>query len=111
MSEASLSFLGFGLPPETPSWGTLLSWEGRRYMEQAPWLALWPGLLLTLVVYSLNMFGDAMRDLLDPLLRCAPRAEVGCRIDDAECGGGRSVPSACLERNGGTAERRPDESG
>ena len=45
------------------------------------------------------------------LLRCAPRAEVGCRIDDAECGGGRSVPSACLERNGGTAERRPDESG
>ena len=111
MSEASLSFLGFGLPPETPSWGTLLSWEGRRYMEQAPWLALWPGLLLTLVVYSLNMFGDAMRDLLDPLLRCAPRAEVGCRIDNAECGGGRSVPSACLERNGGTAERRPDESG
>ena len=69
MSEASLSFLGFGLPPETPSWGTLLSWEGRRYMEQAPWLALWPGLLLTLVVYSLNMFGDAMRDLLDPRLR------------------------------------------
>ena len=45
------------------------------------------------------------------MLRCAPRAEVGCRIDDAECGGGRSVPSACLERNGGTAERRPDESG
>ena len=45
------------------------------------------------------------------VLRCAPRAEVGCRIDDAECGGGRSVPSACLERNGGTAERRPDESG
>ena len=50
-------------------------------------------------------------DLRDLLLRCAPRAEVGCRIDDAECGGGRSVPSACLERNGGTAERRPDESG
>ena len=69
MSEASLSFLGFGLPPETPSWGTLLSWEGWRYMEQAPWLGLWPGLLLTLVVYSLNMFGDAMRDLLDPRLR------------------------------------------
>ena len=69
MSEASLSFLGFGLPPETPSWGTLLSWEGRRYMEQAPWLGLWPGLLLTFVVYSLNMFGDAMRDLLDPRLR------------------------------------------
>ena len=78
MSEASLSFLGFGLPPETPSWGTLLSWEGRRYMEQAPWLALWPGLLLTLVVYSLNMFGDAMRDLLDPRLR-GGGGPAGCR--------------------------------
>ena len=78
MSEASLSFLGFGLPPEFPSWGTLLSWEGRRYMEQAPWLALWPGLCLTLVVYSLNMFGDAMRDLLDPRLRGG-----GGRVGDA----------------------------
>ncbi len=69
ISEASLSFLGFGLPPDIPSWGTLLSWEGRRYMEQAPWLALWPGFALTITVYSLNMFGDAMRDLLDPRLR------------------------------------------
>ena len=69
LSEASLSFLGFGLPPEVPSWGTLLSWAGRRYMEQAPWLALWPGFALTITVYSLNMFGDAMRDLLDPRLR------------------------------------------
>ena len=69
MAEASLSFLGFGLPPSIPSWGGLLSREGRVYMEQAPWLALWPGLCLTLVVYSLNMFGDAMRDLLDPRLR------------------------------------------
>ena len=69
ISEASLSFLGFGLPPEVPSWGTLLSWAGRRYMEQAPWLALWPGFALTITVYSLNMFGDALRDLLDPRLR------------------------------------------
>ena len=69
MSEASLSFLGFGLPPEVPSWGTLLSYDGRRYMEMAPWLALWPGLCLTVVVYCLNMFGDAVRDLLDPRLR------------------------------------------
>ena len=69
MSEASLSFLGFGLPIKVPSWGGMLSREGRRFMEQAPWLALWPGLILTLVVYSLNMFGDAMRDLLDPRLR------------------------------------------
>ena len=69
IAEASLSFLGFGLPPDIPSWGSMLSGEGRKYMEQAPWLALWPGLCLTLVVYSLNMFGDALRDLLDPRLR------------------------------------------
>ena len=69
LSLASLSFLGFGLPIEVPSWGGLLSREGRRFMEQAPWLALWPGLCLTVTVYSLNMFGDAMRDLLDPRLR------------------------------------------
>ena len=69
ISEAALSFLGFGLPLKTPSWGGMLSREGRQYMEMAPWLALWPGLCLTLTVYSLNMFGDAMRDLLDPRLR------------------------------------------
>ena len=69
ITEASLSFLGFGLPVKIPSWGGMLSREGRLFMEQAPWLALWPGLSLTLVVYSLNMFGDAMRDLLDPRLR------------------------------------------
>ena len=69
LSLASLSFLGFGLPPGSPDWGSLLSIEGRQYMEQAPWLALWPGFCLTIVVYSLNMFGDALRDLLDPRLR------------------------------------------
>ena len=69
ISEASLSFLGFGLPTNIPSLGGLLSREGRKYMEQAPWLALWPGFSLTLTIYSLNMFGDAVRDLLDPRLR------------------------------------------
>ena len=69
MAEAALSFLGFGLPPDIPSWGGMLSREGRQYMEMAPHLALWPGLCLTVVVYSLNMFGDAVRDLLDPRLR------------------------------------------
>ena len=69
ISEASLSFLGFGLPPSVPSWGGMLSREGRQFMEIAPWLALWPGLALTLTVYCLNMFGDAVRDLLDPRLR------------------------------------------
>ena len=69
ISEASLSFLGFGLPVKIPSWGGMLSREGRRFMEQAPWLALWPGLCLTITVYSFNMFGDALRDLFDPRLR------------------------------------------
>ena len=69
MSEAALSFLGFGLPPDIPSWGGMLSREGRQYMEIAPHLAQWSGVCLTAVVYSLNMFGDAVRDLLDPRLR------------------------------------------
>ena len=69
IGAASLSFLGFGLPPATPDWGGMLSREGREYMEAAPRLALLPGLCLTITVYSLNMFGDAMRDLLDPRLR------------------------------------------
>ena len=69
MAEASLSFLGFGLPINVPSWGGMLSREGRKYMEAAPWLALWPGLCLTITIYSLNMFGDAVRDLIDPRLR------------------------------------------
>ena len=69
ISEAALSFLGFGLPISVPSWGGMLSREGREFMEVAPRLALWAGLCLTIVVYCLNMFGDAVRDLLDPRLR------------------------------------------
>ena len=57
------------MPLSVPSWGGLLSREGRNYMQQAPWLAMWPGIFLTIVVYSFNMFGDAVRDLLDPRLR------------------------------------------
>ena len=64
-----MSFLGFGLPTTVPSWGGMLSREGRQYMEIAPRLAVWPGLCLTVVVYCLNMVGDAVRDLLDPRLR------------------------------------------
>ena len=69
LSIASLSFLGYGLPIQIPEWGALLSGEGRQFMEMAPRLALWPGLCLTIVVYCFNMFGDALRDLLDPRLR------------------------------------------
>lgn len=69
LSEASISFLGFGIPPPMPSWGGMLSGVGRTYMELAPWLAIFPGLALSLVVFGWNMLGDALRDLLDPRLR------------------------------------------
>ncbi len=69
LTEASLSFLGFGIPPPFPSWGGMLSGSGRTYMLQAPWMAFWPGLALASVVYGINMLGDAVRDLLDPRLR------------------------------------------
>jgi len=69
MTEASLSFLGVGIPAPLPSWGGMLSGSGRAYMMEAPWMAFWPGLALATVVYGINMFGDAVRDLLDPRLR------------------------------------------
>jgi peptide/nickel transport system permease protein len=69
LAEAGLSFLGLGVPPPAPTWGGMLSGSGRAYMYQGPWLALAPGLCLTIVVYAINMFGDALRDLLDPRMR------------------------------------------
>jgi peptide/nickel transport system permease protein len=69
LAEASLSFLGYGIPPPYPSWGGMLSGPSRRYMVDAPWMAIWPGVALSIVVYGANMFGDALRDLLDPRLR------------------------------------------
>ena len=69
LAEASLSFLGFGIPPPAPSWGGMLSGSGRAYMLMAPWMAIWPGLALAIVVYGINMLGDALRDLLDPRLK------------------------------------------
>ena len=68
LGEAALSFLGFGLPPQIPSWGRMISWEGRMYMEGYPRLAWLPGLSLTALVFAANVFGDSMRDLLDPRL-------------------------------------------
>jgi len=69
LAEAGLSFLGLGVPPPAPTWGGMLSGSARTYMHQGPWLALAPGLALTIVVYAVNVFGDALRDLLDPRMR------------------------------------------
>ena len=69
LAEASLSFLGFGVPPPYPSWGLMLNGSGRVFMLRAPWMALWPGIAVSLAVFGFNMFGDALRDVLDPRLR------------------------------------------
>jgi peptide/nickel transport system permease protein len=69
IAEASLSFLGMGVPPPAPSWGGMLSGQARSYYAVAPWLAIWPGLAISLAVYGFNLFGDALRDVLDPRFR------------------------------------------
>lgn len=69
LAESTLSFLGLGVPPDVPTWGGMLAGGGRRWMLQAWWLAVFPGLFLSLTVYGFNMLGDALRDLLDPRLR------------------------------------------
>lgn len=69
LAEASLSFLGLGTPPPRPSWGRMLSGSVQQYASVAPWLAIFPGLAITIVVLGFNLFGDALRDVLDPRLR------------------------------------------
>ena len=69
MIEAALSFLGVGTPPDVPSWGAMLSVAGQKYIEVSPWLLIFPSLAISLVVFGLNLFGDALRDTLDPRLR------------------------------------------
>jgi peptide/nickel transport system permease protein len=68
LGEAALSFLGVGVPPQIPSWGNVLA-EGRSYLQQAPWLTLFPGAAIMGSILGLNLFGDGLRDLLDPKLR------------------------------------------
>lgn len=70
IAEASLSFLGLGVPPEIPTWGTMLA-DGRIYISTAWWLALFPGLCIFVTVLGINLLGDAARDLLDPRLKRA----------------------------------------
>jgi peptide/nickel transport system permease protein len=68
LTEAALSFLGVGVPPYVPSWGNILS-EGRLYLQQAPWLVLYPGAAIMITILGLNLLGDGLRDLLDPKIR------------------------------------------
>jgi peptide/nickel transport system permease protein len=68
LAEASLSFVGAGAPPPTPSWGNILS-EGRIYMQNAPWITIFPGVAIALTVLGLNLAGDGLRDILDPRMK------------------------------------------
>ena len=102
MTEASLSFLGFGIPPPAPSWGAMLGGKGRPYMESAPWMVVWPGLALAIVVYGVNMFGDAVRDLLDPRLRGGAGrfgVRVGKRVESALGFRSEEQPKGPQEKN------------
>jgi peptide/nickel transport system permease protein len=65
IAESSLSFLGLGVQPPTPSWGGMLN-VAKGFMAQAPWMAVWPGLCIFLTVLAFNLFGDGLRDALDP---------------------------------------------
>jgi len=69
LTEASLSFLGLGIPEPHPSWGRMLSESAAEYVRVAPWLVIFPGIAISLVVFGTNLLGDALRDLLDPRQR------------------------------------------
>jgi peptide/nickel transport system permease protein len=67
--EASLSFLGLGIPEPHPSWGRMLSESAAEYVRSAPWLVIFPGIAISLAVFGTNLLGDALRDMLDPRQR------------------------------------------
>ena len=106
LSEAGLSFLGFGIPPPYPSWGGMLAGDTRWHMYGAPHLVIWPGVALAIVVYGTNMFGDALRDILDPRLRGGAgrfgggKIRKGMRQKVAQLNGGAPADSL----NGGEAQ-------
>jgi peptide/nickel transport system permease protein len=74
ITEATLSFLGIGTPPDVPSWGGMLNGAAQNYVEVAPWLGIIPGVAIALVVFAWNLLGDGLRDVLDPRLRGTGRA-------------------------------------
>jgi peptide/nickel transport system permease protein len=102
LTESALSFLGYGVPPPAPSWGAMLSGTNRSYMFLAPWMVIWPGLALSVVVWGTHMLGDALRDLLDPRLKggtgrygsARHAAAVVSRSDGVDIGGEKEVPEA-----------------
>jgi peptide/nickel transport system permease protein len=67
--EASLSYLGLGVQEPVPAWGLMLQGGAEEYVESAPWVAIWPGVAISLAVFGFNLFGDSVRDMLDPKLR------------------------------------------
>ena len=69
LAEAALSYLGVGTADPTPSWGLMLSGSASLYAEKAPWIAVFPGIAISLAVFGFNLFGDSLRDALDPKLR------------------------------------------
>jgi peptide/nickel transport system permease protein len=69
LAEASLNFLGLGLPPNIPTWGNMLGNQAAKFFEMAPWMALWPGVAISVTVLSFNLLGDAVTDAIDPRLR------------------------------------------
>src|SRR5690606_30459406 len=68
LAESALSFLGLGVPPPAPTWGNMLA-SGRPFISQAVWLAIFPGLCISLTLLGINLLGDALRDKLDPRMR------------------------------------------
>jgi peptide/nickel transport system permease protein len=67
LAETALSFLGLGVPPPSPTWGGMMA-DGREYLSMAPWLSLYPGIAVSVALLGINLFGDALRDRLDPRL-------------------------------------------
>lgn len=90
MAESSLSFLGLGVQPPEPSWGRMIS-NGIAFMRTAPWLTLFPGLILTLTICSLNLVGDGLRDALDPRSHAGKRFKAGRVGSDARADSGHAV--------------------
>ena len=114
IAEASLSFLGAGIPPPTPTWGLMIS-EGRGRIADAWWVALIPGIAITLLVLSVNLFGDWLRDRLDPQAAPAMSGETVLEVRDLHThfflrrgvreGGGRRQLLAASRRGAGTGRR------